>query len=171
MKISPLDIYHKEFKKTTFGYNVNQVNEFLEEVGMAYEKLLKEVNSLQDENERMKERLKNYEELEKRLEKVLITVQETAKEQTKQARREAELIIQKAEIKANQLIKEAKQSLRDEYQTLQELKGSKELFRIRFRTLLESHLQLLDEEESDPDIKINVEEDIAAGNIDLGEYE
>ncbi len=167
MRISPLDIYHQEFKKTTFGYNVTQVNEFLEEVGMAYEKLLKEVNSLQDENERMKERLQNYEQMEKRLEKILITVQETAKEQTKQARREAELIIQKAEIKAEQLRKEAQQNLQAEYQSLQELKGSKELFRIRFKTLLESHLQLLEENGSEPEIDISVEEDIASGRIEL----
>lgn len=167
MKLSPLDIYNKEFKKATFGYNVNQVDEFLEEVGLAFERLLKEVNALQDENERMKERLATYEEMEEKFERMLAAVQKTAREQTEQARKEAEVIIQKAEIKAEQIMKETKRKLQEEYKVLQELKGNKDLFKIRFRTLLESHLKMLEEDE-ELDIK-TVEEDIAAGKFDLDE--
>jgi cell division initiation protein len=173
MKLSPLDIYNREFNKTTFGYNVKQVDEFLDEVGMAYERLLKEVNALQDENERMKEKLENYKETEERLEKILLTVQETAKEQINQARKEAELIIKRTEIKAEQMEKELREELKEKYQTLQELKESKELFKIRFRTLLESHLKMLDEweeekEEAETDyFSLGAEEDIAAGKLDL----
>lgn len=167
MKLSPLDIYNKEFKKATFGYNVNQVDEFLEEVGLAFERLLKEVNALQDENERMKERLATYEEMEEKFERMLAAVQKTAREQTEQARKEAEVIIQKAEIKAEQIMKETKRKLQEEYRVLQELKGNKDLFKIRFRTLLESHLKMLEEDE-ELDIK-TAEEDIAAGKFDLDE--
>lgn len=167
MKLSPLDIYNKEFKKATFGYNVNQVDEFLEEVGLAFERLLKEVNALQDENERMKERLATYEEMEEKFERMLAVVQKTAREQTEQARKEAEVIIQKAEIKAEQIMKETKRKLQEEYKVLQELKGNKDLFKIRFRTLLESHLKMLEEDE-ELDIK-TAEEDIAAGKFDLDE--
>ncbi|MDI3546389.1 MAG: cell division initiation protein [Halanaerobiales bacterium] len=167
MKLSPLDIYNKEFKKATFGYNVNQVDEFLEEVGLAFERLLKEVNALQDENERMKERLATYEEMEEKFERMLAAVQKTAREQTEQARKEAEVIIQKAEIKAEQIMKETKRKLQEEYRVLKELKGNKDLFKIRFRTLLESHLKMLEEDE-ELDIK-TAEEDIAAGKFDLDE--
>lgn len=175
MKLSPLDIYNREFNKTTFGYNVKQVDEFLDEVGMAYERLLKEVNALQDENERMKEKLENYKETEERLEKILLTVQETAKEQINQARKEAELIIKRTEIKAEQMEKELREELKEKYQALQELKESKELFKIRFRTLLESHLKMLDEwEEEKEDAEtdyffLGAEEDIATGKLDLDE--
>ncbi len=174
MKLSPLDIYNKEFNKTTFGYNVKQVDEFLDEVGMAYERLLKEVNNLQDEYERMDEKLNNYKETEERLEKVLLTVQETTREQINQAKKEADLIIRKAEIKAEQIKEDVQKELQEKYQALQELKEGRELFKIRFRTLLESHLKMLGEVEEEknedysPDyFSLEAEKDIAAEKFDL----
>ncbi len=166
MKLSPLDIYNKEFKKSTFGYNVNQVNDFLDDVGMAYERLLKEVNSLKDENERLRERLSGYENMEEKMEKVMLTLQETAREQTRQAKKEADLIIQRAEIKAEKVERAVKKEIEEEYSSLQELRESRNLFKIRFKTLLQSHLEMLEEEELDLH---QVEEDIAAGKLTLDE--
>lgn len=166
MRFSPLDIYNKEFKKSTFGYNVKQVNEFLDEVGMAYEKLLKEVNSLQDRNDEMKDKLAGIDEMEKRLEKIMLTVQDTSQEQIKQAKKEADIIIKRAEIKGEQIQKEAQHKVQKEYQTLQDLKEHKELFKIRFKTLLESHLEMIKEDE----VKLTgSEEDIAVSRLDLDE--
>lgn len=83
MRLSPLDIYNKEFKKTTFGYSQAQVDEFLDEVGRAYERVLKEVNHLKDENEKLRERLGNYENLEQDLKNMMAAIEETAKEKDK----------------------------------------------------------------------------------------
>jgi len=166
VKISPLDIYNKDFKKSTFGYNINQVDEFREEIGLAFERLLKEVNNLQDENEKMKERLSIYTDIEKQLEKMLTNIQEASKEQTDRARKEAEIIIQKAEMKAEQIIQETREKLKGELKSIQNLKDSKDLFRIKLRSLLQSHLQMLEDEEVDLDI---AREDIAAGHFELDE--
>ncbi|MTI61655.1 MAG: DivIVA domain-containing protein [Firmicutes bacterium] len=166
MRFSPLDIYNKEFKKSTFGYNVKQVNEFLDEVGMAYEKLLKEVNLLQDENDKIKEKLAGIDEMEKRLEKIMLTVQDTSQEQIKQAKKEADIIIKRAEIKAEQIEKEARNKVQKEYQALQDLKEHKDLFKIRFKTLLESHLEMIEEDEV---TLPGSEEDIAVSRLDLDE--
>lgn len=162
MKISPLDIYQHDFGKTTFGYKTREVDEFLDEVGVAYEKLLKEVNKLQDENEQLKEKLSTQEEMEQRLENIMITVQETAKNINKQAHKEAELIIKKAELKAQKIEEEVKEELQEEYRLLQVVKENRELFKIRLKTLLESHRELLENDE-DPELGIEEEiEDIVA---------
>lgn len=162
MKLSPLDIYDKEFKKSTFGYNPNQVKDFLDEVGVAYEALLKEINKLKDENEKYKERLAEYEKLDERLDKMLVTVQETAQEQVRQAEQHAKMIIQKAEHNADKMKQEVKAKLEKEYKALQEIKENKKLFQIRFKTLLESHLDML---ESNLDIETDIaERDVAAIN-------
>lgn len=168
MKLSPLDIYNHEFNKSTFGYNVKQVDEFLDDVGMAYEKILKDINKVQDENERLKEKLGEYENMEERMEKLMLTIQETAKEQTKQAQKQAEYIIKKAEIKAEKMKMQAKNQIKEEYEAYQDLREAKDLFKIRFKTMLESHLQML-EEKTDEDFEFPVEEDIAAGKLDLDE--
>jgi cell division initiation protein len=169
MKLSPLDIYNKEFKKTTFGYNVTQVNEFLEEMGINYEKLLKEINNLQDENERLKERISNFEKFEETLQNTINMVQDNAKEQSKQAEKNAEILIKRAEIKADEIINETKLKIHDEYKNLQEIIENKNLFKIRFKTLLESHLKMLEEDE-DLEIKnINFGKDIASSKYELDE--
>lgn len=166
MKISPLDIYHHEFGKSTFGYKTREVDEFLDDVGMAYEKLMKEVNKLQDENERLKEKVSTQEEMEERLENIMITVQETAKEINKQAHKEADLIIKKAEMKAKKIEEEVKEELKEEYKLLQVVKENRDLFKIRLKTLLNSHMELL---ENDEDPEMGIEEEIAAGNYDIEE--
>ena len=42
MKITPLDINNKEFKKVLRGYSPEEVDEFLDEVVESYEELYKE---------------------------------------------------------------------------------------------------------------------------------
>lgn len=148
MNLSPLDIYNKEFKKSAFGgYNVSQVEDFLDKVGTAYEKLMKEINKLEDENARLKERLNNYESIENKLTQTLESVQKTAREHTKHAQKDADKIIEKANMKADKIVNEAKMKIQEERQTLEQLKETRELFRIRFKSLLESHLQMLSEED------------------------
>ncbi|MFP4661139.1 MAG: DivIVA domain-containing protein [Halanaerobiales bacterium] len=168
MKISPLDIYNHEFNKTTFGYNIKQVDEFLDDVGVAYEKLLKEVNSLQDENEKLKEKIAAQEDVEKKLENIVLTVQETAKEMTRQANKEADIIIRKAEIKAEKIEKEAKEKLHKEYKAMEAIKESRDLFKIRFKTMLEGYLEMLKRDEKERE---SSEKDIAAYRLDIEDNE
>lgn len=168
MKISPFDIYNHEFSKTTFGYNVKQVQEFLDEVGMAYERLLKELNMLQDENEKLKEKVAAQEEMEEKLQRILLTVQETAREITEQAHKEADLIIKKAELKAERMERETRNKLQEEYKSLQSLQETRELFKIRFKTMLEGYLELLNKEEELDD---EIEKDVAVNNLELDDVD
>jgi DivIVA domain-containing protein len=53
-RLTPMDIYNKEFKQTIRGYDVNEVNEFLDLIISNYEDIL-------DENKLLKEKLKRLE--------------------------------------------------------------------------------------------------------------
>ncbi|RQD73623.1 MAG: DivIVA domain-containing protein, partial [Halanaerobium sp. MSAO_Bac5] len=63
MKLNPLEIYNKEFNKSTFGYNKSQVDDFIEDIGVAYERLLKDINNLQEENKKLKEKIEHYQKM------------------------------------------------------------------------------------------------------------
>ena len=67
--------------------------------------------------------------MEDKLQRILLTVQETAREITAQAHKEADLIIKKAELKAERLEREVKDKLQKEYKSLQSLKETRELFK------------------------------------------
>ncbi len=156
MKFSPLDIYNKEFNKSTFGYNSTQVDEFLDEVGLAYERMLKDYSSLEDEKKRLEEKLENYENIQDKLEETLQKVQKTVEEQTARARQEADRIRRQAEKEADNIIKQARieadsikqqarQKVQKEKAEIEDLKEQKELFKIRFRSLLNNYLKIVEE--------------------------
>ncbi|SFJ07792.1 DivIVA domain-containing protein [Thermoflavimicrobium dichotomicum] len=53
-RLTPMDIYNKEFKHAIRGYDVNEVNEFLDLIISNYEEVL-------EENKRLKEQVKKLE--------------------------------------------------------------------------------------------------------------
>ena len=149
MKLNPLDIYNKEFKKSTFGYNTNQVDEFIDDVGVAYERLLKDLNNLQEENRALREKIDNYEEMEDRLTNTLDSMQDTISERIEQADNEARMIIKEARMKAEKIKENAQDQIASEKRKLEQLREQRNFFKIRFKTLLESHLEMLNEDEKE----------------------
>jgi len=146
LKLNPLDIYNKEFKKSTFGYNTTQVDEFLDDVGVAYERLLKDLNNLQEENKALNEKIENYEDMEDKLQNTLDSIQGTISERIEQADNEARMIIKEARIKAEKIKENARDQVASEKRKLEQLREQRNFFKIRFQTLLESHLEMLNEE-------------------------
>jgi cell division initiation protein len=147
MKMNPLDIYNKEFTVSALGYNKSQVEEFLDDIGVEYERMLQDKKDLQDRNEKLKEKLKSYENIEENLKSTLRSIEEIADKQTKQAREEANMIIEKANMEAEKMREKVKKDLAEEYKKLEKLKETKTFFKIRLRNLLESQLEVLEEDE------------------------
>jgi cell division initiation protein len=146
LKLNPLDIYNKEFKKSTFGYNTTQVDEFLDDVGVAYERLLKDLNNLQEENQSLKEKIDNYEDMEDKLQNTLDSIQGTVSDRIEQADNEARMIVKEARMKAEKIKENARDQVASEKRKLEQLREQRNFFKIRFQTLLESHLEMLTEE-------------------------
>ncbi|MFW5687257.1 MAG: DivIVA domain-containing protein [Halanaerobium sp.] len=146
MKLNPLDIYNKEFKKSTFGYNTTQVDEFLDDVGVAYERLLKDLNNLQEENKALKEKIENYEDMEDKLQNTLDSMQGTISDRIEQADNEARMIVKEARMKAEKIRENARDQVASEKRKLEQIREQRNFFKIRFQTLLESHLEMLNEE-------------------------
>lgn len=155
MKLNPLDIYNKEFKKSTFGYNTTQVDEFLDDIGVAYERLLKDLNKLQEENQDLKGEIDSYQDMEEKLQNTLDSMQKTISQRIEQADKEASMIVKDARMKAEQIKKDAQEAVVSEKRKVEQLREQKNFFKIRFKTLLESHLEMLDEKEESIRGKIN----------------
>jgi cell division initiation protein len=149
LKLNPLDIYNKEFKKSTFGYNTTQVDEFLDDVGVAYERLLKDLNNLQEENQELKEKIDSYEDMEDKLQNTLDSIQGTVSERIEQADNEARMIKKEARMKAEEIKENARNQVASEKRKLEQLREQRNFFKIRFQTLLESHLEMLNEEKEE----------------------
>ena len=143
MKLTPLDIRHKEFKRGMRGYADVEVDEFLDEIADEYERLFKENIDLQERVETLEEKVAGYKRIEETLQKTLVNAQASAEEQKQNANKEAQLILQDAELKARQMVNEAYTERQGIEQNLAKLRSSEEDFRFKFQTLLEGYLRQL----------------------------
>lgn len=145
MKVTPLDIRRKEFKRSMRGYADEEVDIFLDEVADEFERLYQENAEMQDRLQRLEEQLASHAQLKAALEKTLVSAQLQADQMTANARKESELIMRDAELKARDIVSESYSETQKVQQTLVQLKHLEEDFRFKFRSLLEAHLKLLND--------------------------
>ncbi len=145
MKLTPLDIRHKEFKRGMRGYADVEVDEFLDEVADEYERLFKENIDLQDRVEALEDKVAGYQRIEETLQKTLVNAQASAEEQKQNANKQAQLILQDAELKARQMVNEAYSERQAIEQSMAKLRSGEEDFRFKFRQMLEGYLRQIEE--------------------------
>jgi cell division initiation protein len=145
VKITPLDIRRREFKRGMRGYADEEVDVFLDDVADEFERLFQENIELQDRMQRMDEQIAGHAQLKAALEKTLVSAQLQADQLIANARKEAELILRDAELKARDIVNASYTETQKVQQTLVQLKHLEEDFRFKFRSLLEGHLKLLND--------------------------
>lgn len=107
MKLSPLFIKKQEFEKSFRGYNVDEVQTFLDKISSEMEDLINENEALEQEVKNLNSRITEYQKIEKDLQDTLLKHQETVAQALESAKKQSALIIKEAEIKASQIIKNA----------------------------------------------------------------
>ncbi len=145
MPLTPLDIHNKEFSHSFRGYNVDEVNEFLDQIIKDYEALIRENKLLEEKVALLSEKLSHFSSIEESLSKSIIIAQETAEEVKNNARKEGQLIVKEAEKNADRIINEALLKARNIALETEELKKRATIYRTRFRTLLEAQLEMLED--------------------------
>ena len=145
MKLTPLDIRHREFKRGMRGYADVEVDEFLDEVADEFERLFKDNIDFVERVEALESQLAGYKRIEETLQKTLVSAQASADELKKNSTKEAQLILHEAELKGRQLVNEAYSERQSIEQSLAKLKSAEQDFRFKFRQLLEGYLRHLEE--------------------------
>lgn len=144
MRITPLDIQQKQFPMKFRGFDVEEVYAFLEVVREEMEDLLRENASLKEQVHRAENQIKEYKDMETTLRETLMTAQQMVEEYKTNSRKEAELIIREAEIKADAVIKEAQEKVVKIHEDIVDLKGIRRHFKEEVKRLIESHTRMLE---------------------------
>lgn len=143
MKLTPLEIRNQEFRKALRGSDPVEVQTFLEMVSQHYEEILEENKTLNRRIVELETRLQDFQENEKNLRETLLNVQEVKKQSEESSRRQADLIIKEAEIKAMEVLETARKQTRQIREEVSWLKSQKESFINRLRHILVSQIELL----------------------------
>ena len=145
MKLTPLDIRHKEFKRGMRGYVDEEVDEFLDQIADEFERLFKENIDHGERIENLEEQVTRYRRIEETLQKTLVSAQQSAEELKQNATKEGQLTLRDAELKARQMVNESYADKQRIEGSLTKLRGVEEEFRIRFRQLLEGFLKQVEQ--------------------------
>jgi cell division initiation protein len=154
MKLTPLDIHHKEFGRSLRGYNEAEVDAFLDQVADELERLFKENIDLSERMEVMEEKVKTYHDMERTLHNTLVSAQKSAEDIVAKSLHEAEVVLKDAEVKAKEIIHNALQQKQKTQGELMRIKAAEEDFRARFRSLLEGHVRNLGEIPLSDDVQV-----------------
>jgi cell division initiation protein len=144
MRISPLDIQQKQFPIKFRGFDVEEVYAFLELVREEMEELLRENASLKEQAHRAENQIKEYRDMENTLRETLMTAQQMVEDYKVNARKEAELIIKEAELRADEIIKEAQEKVVKIHEDIVDLKGIRRHFKEELKRLIDSHMQMVE---------------------------
>ncbi|HEU4385363.1 MAG TPA: DivIVA domain-containing protein [Anaeromyxobacteraceae bacterium] len=144
MKITPLDIQQKGFRRVLRGYDRQEVEAFLSLVAAEFEELVKEAMALRDEVTRKAEDVAEYRSREKSLQETLITAQKASEEIREASRKEAEIAISEAELQGEKIVQAAHIRFLRIVDDINELKRQRAQFEANVRALVEAHLKMLD---------------------------
>jgi cell division initiation protein len=149
-KITPIDIQHKQFKKALQGYERADVDHFLDEIIETLEDEAQHRAALEAEIADLKERISHFKAMEESLQNTLILAQRTADEVKASAHKEADLIREKARLSSEKEIVNYNDAIAEVRREHQRTVEASEKARSELRSLLMTHLALLEKTVSPP---------------------
>ena len=142
--ITPLDIENKKFSKQMMnGYSVEEVDDFLDDLTVDYEKLYKEVAEYKNKLEDLQENVTKYKSIEGTLQNTLVMAQTAADEVRTLAKQQAEQIVNEAQANAKQAVMELEQELILKKKEMEEVQKQFDVYKAKMESLLISQLELL----------------------------
>lgn len=154
--LTPNDISNKRFEKSPFGgYKPEEVDSFLSEIAMSYERLYEEKEAAEEKMEVLAEKLEEYRANEDSLRTVLIGAQKLGDNIIRDSKAKAEVIISDAEGRVKQVFSESEGKIDKERETLAMLQKETAEFKKRLIAMYKQHLELIslmpEAEESKPE--------------------
>ncbi len=144
--ITPLDIENKKFaKQMVNGYSVDEVDDFLDDLTVEYERMFKENSEFKERVEKLEEDVGHYKTIESTLQSTLIMAQSTADEVREVAKNQAEQIISEAKVNAEKEVTELNNEIALKRKELEDVQKQFDVYKAKMESLLISQLELLKE--------------------------
>lgn len=172
--LTPNDISNKRFEKSPFGgYKPEEVDSFLSEIAVSYERLYEAKEAAEEKMEILAEKLEEYRANEDSLRTVLIGAQKLGDNIIRDSKAKAEVIISDAEGQVKQVFSESEGKINKERETLAALQKETAEFKKRLIAMYKQHLELISlmpeqeekHEQEQPDEEPVFAEEVSAQDI------
>lgn len=137
VRLTPIDITNKRFRRALRGYRSSEVDEFLAEVGADYEAVVVENARLREQVAQMQQELQRYRAIEEAMKEALVLAQRTADELRATAHKETEILRAQAELQIRQQFEQQRKAIAD-------LQVARQRFAIELRSTLIGMLEFVE---------------------------
>jgi cell division initiation protein len=144
MKITPLEIQQQQFRVRLRGFDMAEVDNFLDLAANEFEELLRENTQLKEEERKKTEKIQELERAERELQNALISAQQICEEMKNNARKEGDLIIEEAKANARKVLETVQTQAMQVETEIAQLKRQRAQFEATLRGILEMHMNLVD---------------------------
>ncbi len=149
MSLSKIDLLNKNFSRSMFGYNRYEVDQILIEMAEVLGADADAKKELKFRVKRLEEQLVEYRQRDTALRDTLMSTQKMVGELKLAAGREADQILDAAHSKAEETLRQGHTRLAQVHEEIESLKRCRNQFRIQVRSIVRTHLEIL--ESGDPD--------------------
>ncbi len=146
MSLTPQDIQSQQFHVRFRGFDMDEVDDFLEKVADQMLTVIQENKQLKERLEELGRELAAYRDQEKSFQKAMVSAQQIADEMRKKSEQEARTIVAEAREEAENLRQQAHNEVAAIERRLDDLRGQKETIKEELRAMLNTYLSRLDEE-------------------------
>lgn len=158
MTLTALEIKDKSFGTKFRGYDVEEVDEFLDIVVRDYEDLVRENHEKEAKIRNLEERLTYFDEMKDSLSQSVLIAQDTAERVkvaanerstniVRQAEQDAQHLLDGAKYKADEILRQAADNAKKVAIETEELKNKTRVFHQRLKSTIESQLSIVNSSE------------------------
>lgn len=176
--LSVVDIQNKEFKRSKIGgYNIEDVNDYLEQIIKSYQEILNENYALKDKVNVLNESVQYYRTMESTIQNVLVLADKTAQDTKAAAYEKAEQIKKEADERADKItmlaeervariIDQGRQEAYELSQKVEEARSQYIAYKSQFKQILQAQLEFIEQ----GDLRMNgMQEDLSQAFANIQE--
>lgn len=135
----------KKFRTSMFGFNKQEVRDFVKEYTKEYENMLNKLKQQDLELENLKTNLTKYQNLEETLNKTIFIAEDTSNQIKRMAREEGKNIVEEAKRNGSRIINDALIKANEIERDAEELQRRVVNFKRKFKQAIETEVEVINE--------------------------
>ena len=144
MGVTPLVVRQKEFSTRFRGFDVQEVDAFLEEIAREMESQEAIIEGLKGENHKLSLEIRGYRKREDTMKNAMIQSQRVLDQMKENAKKSAQVTLANAEVEAEKILNRAHKRLSQLHSDIVELKRQRMQLEMQIGAVLESHSKMLE---------------------------
>ena len=135
----------KKFDRSINGYNIYQVNSFVDEVVEEVDQMVDKIKRQSLEIDRLEKELEHYKKMDETLNKAVAIAESSATTMKDSSRTESETIIENAKCNANRIINDALLKAESIEEESQRIRRNIILYKRRMKNLIDQQSEIIDD--------------------------